>query len=55
MSEPIQDGKFVELTYKVSDRKSGRTRLTPAWASFPAASMKASFQRAHCRQRAGAK
>jgi FKBP-type peptidyl-prolyl cis-trans isomerase SlyD len=23
MSEPIQDGKFVELTYKVSDRKSG--------------------------------
>jgi FKBP-type peptidyl-prolyl cis-trans isomerase SlyD len=23
MSEPIQDGKFVELTYKVSDGKSG--------------------------------
>ncbi len=23
MSESIQDGKFVELTYKVSDRKSG--------------------------------
>ena len=23
MSETIQDGKFVELTYKVSDRKSG--------------------------------
>ena len=23
MSEPIQDGKFVELTYKVSDSKSG--------------------------------
>ena len=24
MSEVIQDGKFVELTYKVTDRKSGR-------------------------------
>ena len=24
MSEAIQDGKFVELTYKVTDRKSGR-------------------------------
>jgi FKBP-type peptidyl-prolyl cis-trans isomerase SlyD len=23
MSEPIRDGKFVELTYKVTDRKSG--------------------------------
>jgi len=23
MSEPIQDGKFVELTYQVTDRKSG--------------------------------
>ena len=23
MSEPIQDGKFVELTYRVTDRKSG--------------------------------
>lgn len=23
MREPIQDGKFVELTYKVTDRKSG--------------------------------
>ena len=23
MSEAIQDGKFVELTYKVTDRKSG--------------------------------
>src|ERR1051325_6621398 len=23
MSEPIQDGKYVELTYKVTDRKSG--------------------------------
>ena len=23
MSEPIHDGKFVELTYKVTDRKSG--------------------------------
>jgi len=24
MSEPIQDGKFVELTYKVTDRESGQ-------------------------------
>src|SRR5215472_18748416 len=24
MSEAIQDGKYVELTYKVTDRKSGR-------------------------------
>ncbi|HEX6794328.1 MAG TPA: peptidylprolyl isomerase [Casimicrobiaceae bacterium] len=24
MSEPIQDGKFVELTYRVTDRKSGQ-------------------------------
>ena len=23
MSETIQDGKFVELTYKVTDKKSG--------------------------------
>ena len=28
MSETIQDGKFVELTYKVTDRKSGQVLTT---------------------------
>ena len=32
MSETIQDGKFVELTYKVTDRESGHV-LT--WVEFP--------------------
>ena len=32
MSETIQDGKFVELTYKVTDGKSGHV-LT--WVEFP--------------------
>lgn len=32
MSETIQDGKYVELTYKVTDKKSGHI-LT--WVEFP--------------------
>lgn len=32
MSETIQDGKYVELTYKVTDKKSGHV-LT--WVEFP--------------------
>ena len=28
MSEPIHDGKYVELIYKVTDRKSGNVLTT---------------------------